>query len=224
MRRAPRERERSAARERLRRDAVGHSQLGVVLRRDPAREAAAEHEPVDRLACELRCSTTCTPGGASARHSAWLPWVAPLVRNQVRSRPVGVGGELLGPLIRRRRGTDVDPLDVLWEVEQQRALPERAAQAGVRALPRPCGRARGSASSRGSRNAVTASRYGAVGCAGGATAPAPAAALVTRRPPSPTRPPQLLGGLVAGTPARSRRGRRRAPGWHRPSRSRCGGP
>jgi hypothetical protein len=38
-------------------------------------------------ACELRCTTTAAPWGASARQSAWLPWVAPLVRNQERSAP-----------------------------------------------------------------------------------------------------------------------------------------
>ena len=38
-------------------------------------------------ACELRCATICAPSGASARHSAWLPWVAPLVRKNVRSAP-----------------------------------------------------------------------------------------------------------------------------------------
>ena len=39
------------------------------------------------LAWELRCITTRLPGGASARHSAWLPCVAPLVKNQARSTP-----------------------------------------------------------------------------------------------------------------------------------------
>ena len=38
-------------------------------------------------ACELRCTTTGAPSGASARQSAWLPCVAPLVRNHVRAAP-----------------------------------------------------------------------------------------------------------------------------------------
>ncbi len=38
-------------------------------------------------ACELRCATTWVPSGASARQSAWLPWVAPLVRNHERRAP-----------------------------------------------------------------------------------------------------------------------------------------
>ncbi len=43
--------------------------------------------PSIRLACELRCSSTWVPGGASARHKAWLPWEAPLVRNHVWRAP-----------------------------------------------------------------------------------------------------------------------------------------
>jgi hypothetical protein len=37
--------------------------------------------------CELRCATMRVPSGASARHSAWLPCVAPFVRNHERSAP-----------------------------------------------------------------------------------------------------------------------------------------
>jgi hypothetical protein len=43
--------------------------------------------PSTTLACELRCTTTRAPSGASASVSAWLPWVAPLVRNQDRTAP-----------------------------------------------------------------------------------------------------------------------------------------
>ena len=39
--------------------------------------------PSTTLACELRWTSTWRPGVASARHRAWFPWVAPLVRNQV---------------------------------------------------------------------------------------------------------------------------------------------
>jgi hypothetical protein len=38
-------------------------------------------------ACALRWTTTGAPSGASARHSAWLPCVAPLVRNHERAAP-----------------------------------------------------------------------------------------------------------------------------------------
>jgi len=37
--------------------------------------------------CELRWATIFVPSGASARQSAWLPWVAPFVRNHERSAP-----------------------------------------------------------------------------------------------------------------------------------------
>ena len=37
--------------------------------------------------CELRWATILAPSGASARHSVWLPCVAPLVRKNVRSAP-----------------------------------------------------------------------------------------------------------------------------------------
>ena len=39
--------------------------------------------PSTMLACELRWTSTWRPGWARARHSAWLPCVAPLVRNHV---------------------------------------------------------------------------------------------------------------------------------------------
>ena len=38
-------------------------------------------------ACELRWATISAPSGASARQSAWLPWVAPFVRNHERAAP-----------------------------------------------------------------------------------------------------------------------------------------
>ena len=38
-------------------------------------------------ACALRCTTTGAPSGASARQSAWLPCVAPLVKNHERAAP-----------------------------------------------------------------------------------------------------------------------------------------
>ena len=43
--------------------------------------------PSTTLACELRWTTTCAPSGASASASAWLPWLAPLVRNHERAAP-----------------------------------------------------------------------------------------------------------------------------------------
>ena len=46
----------------------------------------------------------------SARQSAWLPCVAPLVRNHERARAVGLGGQRLGALVGRRRG----PTSMPW--------------------------------------------------------------------------------------------------------------
>ena len=43
--------------------------------------------PSTTLACELRCTTTGAPSGAIASANAWLPWLAPFVRNQVRAAP-----------------------------------------------------------------------------------------------------------------------------------------
>ena len=38
-------------------------------------------------AWQLRCTTTRAPSGASARQTAWLPCVAPLVKNHERAAP-----------------------------------------------------------------------------------------------------------------------------------------
>jgi hypothetical protein len=43
--------------------------------------------PSTSEACELRWATTRAPSGASASASAWLPWVAPFVRKNVRAAP-----------------------------------------------------------------------------------------------------------------------------------------
>jgi hypothetical protein len=86
--------------------------------------------PSIRLACELRWSTTRLPGGASARHSAWLPWVAPLVRNQHVRRPVGLGGERSA----RSYGVGEGPTSIpsmSCGTSSSSALADRAAQARV---------------------------------------------------------------------------------------------
>ena len=44
---------------------------------------------------------------------------------------MGLGGELLGALERRRLGPEVDPVDVLRDVEHQRVLADRRDQPGV---------------------------------------------------------------------------------------------
>ena len=120
---------------------------------------------------------------------------------------VGLGGEQLGALVRRRRWAEVDPLDVLRNVEQQRAIAERAYAVPDRRRRRPCDRERGTGSSRGSRKPLR---------------PRGTARLAARRRRLVVS--RITSRTSAGTRARSRRGRRRAPGSCRPSRSRCGGP
>ena len=74
--------------ERLGRDAVRHPELLLVLRRDERRRArrrARGRRSPTRASCAARRPTA--PSGASARQSAWLPCVAPLVRKNVRAAP-----------------------------------------------------------------------------------------------------------------------------------------
>ncbi len=107
--------------------------------------------PSIRLACELRWITTC----AAERRERQAQRVVALggaVGEKPRPRgAVGLGGQLLGALVRRRRRPDVDALDVLGHVEQQRALARARCAARDRRPRRPCGRGRGSGSSRGTR-------------------------------------------------------------------------
>jgi hypothetical protein len=97
--------------------------------------------PVTIDACELRWATTRAPSGASARHSVWLPCVAPLVRNQLRAAPKRLGGELLRALKRRRRRADVDPVDVLRHVGGEGVDADRLAHSGIGARALGRGRA-----------------------------------------------------------------------------------
>ena len=53
-------------------------------------------------------------------------------------RSVGLRGELLGALVGSRRGPDIDPLDVLGDVEQQRAVAERVRRPGSAPSPPLC--------------------------------------------------------------------------------------
>ena len=64
--------------------AGGRIDVGAVAR---AVRLLRSTSPSTSEACELRWATTRVPSGASARHSAWLPCVAPLVRNHVRAAP-----------------------------------------------------------------------------------------------------------------------------------------
>ena len=137
--------------ERLRGDAVGHPELGLVLRGDVARPPAGEHEAVDHRGVRVALHDD----GRAQRREREAERVVALrgaVGQEPRARrPVGLGGELLGALEGRRLGPEVDAVDVLRDVEHQRVLADRRAQPGVGARAAPCGRGRGSGSSRGSR-------------------------------------------------------------------------
>ena len=138
--------------------------------------------PSITLACELRWSTHRCAGR----------------RQRQAQRVVALGGAVgqkpASARRRRRRRRAARPArtasatgptsmpSMSWrDVEQQRPLAERACAARDRRRRRPCGRARGSGSSRGSRRRSTASRYGAVGCAEGGCPGAGLADAVTLR-------------------------------------------
>ena len=190
--------------------------------------------PSIRLACELRWRITRVPGGARARHSAWLPWVAPLVRNQARAAPYASAASSLGALVRRRRRAHVDPLDVLRHVEQQRPVAERGAQPRVGALaalvPGDVEAQRAPESVGGDRLQVGRGRLrGRLRVTTWSNTPSSAPAeLASESAPADSPAPRLGTSLIwplsAGRTGRSRRGRRRARARCRPSRGRSGGP
>ena len=172
-------------------------------------------------ACELRCTTT----GAPERREREAERVVALGRavgQEPRARrAVGLGGELLGALVRRRLGPEVDALDVLRDVEQQRVLADRERSPGSAPAPRLVA---GDVEARRAAEAVGDERV-EVG----------RGRLVARddlaRPDRDRRVGVVRerhgaspGPAGAGRRGRSRRGRRRARGWRRPSPRRCGGP
>ena len=79
----------------------------------------------------LRWTTTRSPPWASAMQVAWLPCEAPLIRNQVRARPPGLGGQQLRLLEGRRFGADVDALGDRGDVVAQPDLADQLAQRRV---------------------------------------------------------------------------------------------
>ena len=124
----------SAARERLRRDAVRHAELRLVLGRDPGRQAAGEHQPVDHR----RVGVALHDDRRAERRQREAERVVAL-RRAVGQKPrarraVGLGGELLGALVRRRRRPEVDAVDVLRDVELERLPADRGAHAEVGAV------------------------------------------------------------------------------------------
>ena len=209
--------------ERLRRDAVRHAQLLAVLGRDVARAAAGEHEPVDhrRVRVALHDQRRAERGEREAERVVAL---AGAVGEEPRARrAVRLGRELLGALERRRLRPEVDPVDVLRDVEHQRVLADRRAQPGVGARARLVA---GHVEARGAAEAVGHHRVevGRGRLVGGDDLPRPdghrRVGVCRDRHRASPRPSPAAGGRRA----RSRRGRRRARGWRRPSPRRCGGP
>ena len=101
-------------------------------------------------ACELRCATILAPSGASARHSAWLPWVAPLVRKNVRSAPYASAASRSA----RSYGVGDGPRSIPWMscgMSMARRRRRSPCAARDRRPARPCGPGRGSAPGRGTR-------------------------------------------------------------------------
>ena len=109
--------------ERLRRDAVGHPELGVVLGRDEPRQAAGQHQPVDHAGVRVALDQHARAGARERQAQRVVALGRAVGQKPAVLGPVGLGRETLGALIRRRRGTEVDPLDVLRDIEQQRAGP-----------------------------------------------------------------------------------------------------
>ena len=197
--------------ERRRRDAVGHAELLVVLGRDEAR-ARRRRAPARRRSTRASCAARRrgAPSGASARHSAWLPCVAPLVEEPRARGAVGLGGEPLG-LARRASATGRGRCRGCPAARRSPAPARRARSAGPgRRRGRPCARARGSAPGRGRRSRRRASRYGAVGWPRGRRA---GQALAHRA----GRPQQLRAHEAVEVAVEHAR-------WRRRSRSPCGGP
>jgi hypothetical protein len=132
-------------------DAVGHPQLGVVLGRHETGPAAREHEPVDHrgVRVALHDDRGVQRGKGEAQRVVAL-------RGAVGEKPralgaVGLGREALRSLVGRRRGSEVDPLDVLWHVELQRVEPDGVQQPGVGA---PAALVAGDVEARGAAEAV----------------------------------------------------------------------
>ena len=207
--------------ERLRGDPVGHPELLLVLRGDVARPPAGEHEPVDHRGVRVALDDDGRPERRQ-REAERVVALGGAVGQEPRARrAVGLGGELLGALERRRLGPEVDAVDVLRDVEHQRVLADRRDQPGVGAR---AGLVAGDVEARRAAEAV--GDDGVEVGRGRLVARDDLARPDRHRRVGVVRERRALspGPAGAGRRGRSRRGRRRARGWRRPSPRRCGGP
>ena len=93
----------SAALQRVRRDAVRHAELGLVLGRHPGRQPAGEHEPVDHRGVRVALHHD-RRAERRERQAERVVALRGAVGQEPRARgAVGLGRELLRALVRRRR-------------------------------------------------------------------------------------------------------------------------
>ena len=136
-------RARERRRERVGRDAVGHAELLVVLGRHEAGTPPESTRPSISERVRVALHDDRGPGRRSARQSAWLPWVAPLVRNHVRARRSASAASARRG--RRAWGGPRSIPSMSWgDVERQRRVADRRGAGPGRRPGRPCARGRGS--------------------------------------------------------------------------------
>ena len=115
----------------LRGYAMGHPELSVVLRGDEVRSASTEDQPVDEARVRVALQHDAPPWRGEREAQRVVALTRAVGEKPCPRGPIGVGRKVLGPLVRGRRGTDIDPLDVLRHIEGERAVAERAAQTGI---------------------------------------------------------------------------------------------
>jgi hypothetical protein len=101
---------------------VGHAQLGVVLGRDEARQTAAQHQPVDDAGVRVALDEHMAAGFGHGQAQRMVALGGAVGEKPRLPGAVGRGRQLLGALVRGGRGPGVDALDVLADVERERAL------------------------------------------------------------------------------------------------------
>ena len=128
--------------------------------RDERRPQPGHDQRVDRarVGVPLRHHVLPAVGERQQRHMVALR--RPVHEPPRAPRAPGLGRQPLRLLERRRLVAHVDPVGERRDVEREHALADRLHQAGVRARPRPCARARGSGPGLRAAYARSASRYG----------------------------------------------------------------
>ena len=97
------------------------------------------HEPVDDRRVRVALRDDLRPERRERQAQRMVALGRAVGEEERALRAVGLGGEPLGALVRRRRRPEVDPVDVLRHVERQRVDADRLAQRPGRRPGRPCG-------------------------------------------------------------------------------------